>query len=132
MNVNESVKMTCIGCPKGCLLTVTKIGAGTTQEDFKVEGNTCKIGLSYAFKEMTAPMRVLTSTIRVSGGERPLVAVKSVPEVPKDLQLACMEVVKRTTVKAPVHAGDILIHDILGCGASIVAGEDVNPSQAQS
>lgn len=125
MNVNESTKMTCIGCPKGCQLTVTKIGTGLAQEDFKVEGNTCKIGLSYAFKEMTAPMRVLTSTIRVSGGERPLVAVKSVPEVPKNLQLACMEIVKRTVVTAPVHAGSVLIPDILGCGANIVAGEDV-------
>lgn len=125
MNLIETVKMTCIGCPKGCSLAVTKIGQGNAQEDYKVEGNSCKIGISYAYKEMTAPMRVLTSTIRVTGGERPLVAVKSVPEVPKNLQLSCMEIVKRTTVKAPVHAGDILIKDILGSGANIVAGEDV-------
>ncbi len=125
MNINESVKLTCIGCPKGCQLTVTKTGSGTEKEDFKIEGNSCKIGLEYAYKEMTSPMRVLTSTIRVNGGERVLVPVKSEPDVPKDMQLACMEVIKRTVVNAPVHAGDILIKDILGTGANIIAGEDV-------
>lgn len=125
MNQGETIKMTCIGCPKGCQLTVSKIGPGLNPQDFKIEGNSCKIGLNYAFKEMTCPMRVLTSTIRVTGGERPMVAVKSVPEIPKNLQLACMEIIKRATVKAPVHAGDILIYDILSTGANIVAGEEV-------
>ncbi len=125
MNTAETIKLTCIGCPKGCNLLVAKIGNGNGPEDYKVEGNSCKIGLSYAFKEMTAPMRTLTCTVRVEGGERPLVAAKSVPEVPKGLQLACMEVVKRTKVTAPVKAGDVLIHDILGTGADIVAGEEV-------
>lgn len=126
MNLNETEKITCIGCPKGCSLTVTKLNESNTPESFKIEGNGCKIGLNYAYKEMTNPVRVLTSTIRVLGGERELVAVKSVPEVPKDLQLTCMEIIKRTTVTAPVHAGDILINDILGTGANIVAGEDVH------
>ena len=125
MNIGEEVKMTCIGCPKGCQLSVTKIGKGLSKKDFKIEGNSCKIGLEYAYKEMTTPMRVLTSTIRVKGGERVLVPVKSEPEVPKTMQLACMEVIKRTVVNAPVHAGDILIKDILGTGANIIAGEDV-------
>lgn len=121
MKTGEKIKMTCIGCPKGCLLTVS----GNAIEDFLVEGNSCKIGVQYAFKEMTFPMRTLTCTVKVSGGERPLVAAKSVPEIPKDMQLKCMEVVKRTVVKAPVHAGDILIKDILGLGADIVAGEEL-------
>ena len=58
-------ELTCIGCPMGCPLTVT-MEAG---EVISVTGNTCKRGDIYARKEVTNPTRIVTSTVRVTGGD---------------------------------------------------------------
>ena len=58
-------ELTCIGCPMGCPLIVT-MEAG---EVISVTGNTCKRGDVYARKEVTNPTRIVTSTVRVSGGD---------------------------------------------------------------
>lgn len=45
----EERKLTCIGCPMGCPLTVVMNG----KEVVSVTGNTCKRGDVYARKEVT-------------------------------------------------------------------------------
>lgn len=60
----EKRELTCIGCPLGCSITVTMENA----EILDVTGNTCKRGDAYARKEVTHPTRIVTSTVRVSGG----------------------------------------------------------------
>ena len=49
----EERKLTCIGCPMGCPLTVVMNG----KEVVGVTGNTCKRGDVYARKEVTNPTR---------------------------------------------------------------------------
>ncbi len=56
--------LTCIGCPMGCPLTVTMENG----EVISVTGNTCTRGDIYARKEVTNPTRIVTSTVRVAGG----------------------------------------------------------------
>ena len=56
----EERKLTCIGCPMGCPLTVVMNG----EEVVSVTGNTCKRGDVYARKEVTNPTRIVTSTVR--------------------------------------------------------------------
>ena len=65
-------ELTCIGCPMGCPLIVT-MEAG---EVISVTGNSCKRGDVYARKEVTNPTRIVTSTVRVSGGDADMVSVK--------------------------------------------------------
>lgn len=48
----------------GCPLVVTMDGG----EVVSVTGNTCKRGEIYGRKEVTNPTRIVTSTVRVSGG----------------------------------------------------------------
>ena len=128
MNLNEEKTMTCIVCPMGCELHIRKIGSGNASSDFDVSGNNCKNGEKYAIQEETFPMRTLTTTVRVNKGSQSLVPVKSVPEIPKILQLECMEILKRLHVNAPIKNGDILYPDILGTGAAIVACQSVSKS----
>lgn len=53
-------------------------------------------------------MRMLTSTMRVTDGVRPLVSVRSETGVRKDeLQAACMEL-KKQCVTAPIDIGQVL------------------------
>ena len=125
MEIHEKKTMTCIICPMGCQLEVTKLSGAGEVPSYSVTGNACKRGKAYAYKELTNPERTLTCTVQVSGGASRLVPAKSKTEVPRDMQLECMEVIKRLCVPAPVRAGDVLCEDILNTGADIVACDDV-------
>ena len=79
-------ELTCIGCPMGCPLTVT-MEAG---EVISVTGNTCKRGDIYARKEVTNPTRIVTSTVRVTGGDADMVSVKTKEDIPKGYRHRCI------------------------------------------
>ena len=101
----EERKLTCIGCPMGCPLTVT-MEAG---EVISVTGNTCKRGDIYARKEVTNPTRIVTSTVRVTGGDADMVSVKTKEDIPKGKIFECVKALKTVEVPAPVHIGDVLL-----------------------
>ena len=113
-------ELTCIRCPIGCHLTVTIDGDHVT-----VTGNTCPRGAEYGKKEMTDPTRIVTSSVRVTGGELPLVSVKTASDIPKDKIFEVMAEIRRCEVKAPVKIGDVLIADAAGTGVAIVATRTV-------
>ena len=77
--MEQTVKeLTCIVCPMGCTLKVTMEG----KKVLSVSGNSCPRGAKYAETEMTAPTRVLTSTVRVNGGQIPLCPVRTKGAIP--------------------------------------------------
>ena len=108
-------ELTCIGCPMGCPLIVT-MEAG---EVISVTGNTCKRGDVYARKEVTDPTRIVTSTVRVSGGDADMVSVKTKEDIPKGKIFECVKALKSVEVPAPVHIGDVLVKDVAGTGVDI-------------
>ena len=77
--------MICIRCPMGCALHVEMKDG----QVLSVSGNTCPRGEEYARAEATAPVRTVTSTVRALHGVRPVVAVKTVPDVPKKEVRTC-------------------------------------------
>lgn len=111
-------ELICISCPMGCHLKVDV-------DNKTVTGNTCKRGEIYGLNEVTNPVRVVTSTIKVNGGELPVVPVKTAGAIPKKLNFECMKVINETTVNAPIKMGDILIKDVLGTGIDVVASRDI-------
>ena len=113
----ETRNVTCIQCPMGCLVTVV-MEAG---EIVSVSGNTCKRGEAYARKELTHPTRILTSTVRVLGGVLPVVSVKTSVDIPKEYIEKVMGEINKMRVSAPVQIGDVLLEDIAGTGADIIA-----------
>lgn len=119
--MEKKTELTCIRCPMGCAITVTmEDGAVKT-----VTGNTCARGEEYARTEATAPVRTVTSTVKALGGVRPVVAVKTVPDVPKGKIFDVMEAVRALTVTAPVKIGDIVAENIAGTGSALVASADL-------
>ena len=117
----EEKNLTCIGCPMGCFLTV-KIKDGEVQS---VEGNSCKRGAVYGRKEVTNPTRIVTSTVRVTGGDADMVSVKTKEDIPKGKIFECVKALKTVEVPAPVHIGDVLLEDVAGTGVDIVATKNV-------
>ncbi|MCD8175642.1 MAG: DUF1667 domain-containing protein [Phascolarctobacterium sp.] len=119
--VVETKIMNCIMCPMGCEMTVT-IEKGTV---ISVNGNTCPRGDKYARDEITAPKRMLTSTVSIEGGMLPLLPVVSADVLPKERILNCALYLRKVRVKAPVKMGDVIVKDILGLGVNIVASRDM-------
>ncbi|MBE5875824.1 MAG: DUF1667 domain-containing protein [Lachnospiraceae bacterium] len=117
----EKKELVCIGCPKGCVLTVT-MESGNVKE---ICGNTCPKGEDYARKEMLDPRRTVTSTVRVVHGVNPVVAVKTKEDIPKDKIFACMEALREVRVEAPVYVGDIILENVAGTGIAVVATGEV-------
>ena len=117
--------MTCVVCPIGCEITVEYDG----KEVKSVNGNTCKRGDAYARNEIVSPSRTLTSTVRVTGGEMPLVPVKTSKPIPKAMLFEAMKTVDKLTVKAPVKCGDVLIEDFIEEGTSLLACRDISANR---
>ena len=114
---NKTLELTCIRCPMGCRLSATVENGAVSS----VTGNTCRRGAEYARTEAVSPVRTVTSTVRAASGERSVVAVKTVPEVPKDKVFAVMEVIRTIRVAAPVHIGDVLVRGVAGTDSCLVA-----------
>ncbi len=117
----EIRNLTCIGCPMGCPLTVKL----EDTEVISIEGNSCKRGAVYGKKEVTNPTRIVTTTVRVSGGTEPVVSVKTKEDIPKDKIFACVRAMKEITVPAPVHIGDVILRDVAHTGVDIIATKNV-------
>ena len=120
--MRETKDLICITCPMGCALTVEL-------EDGKVcsvTGNSCKRGISYAEAEAVHPTRMLTTTVRVTGGICPLASVKTASPIPKELLMRSMEALNHISLPAPVHRGQVVCHDLLGCGVDVIATSEAD------
>jgi len=115
----------CIGCPIGCG------GEGTVEDGIVagMSGFTCNKGLAYAAEEVVAPKRMVTTTVRVSGGGLPLLPVVSVTPVPKDRIFDCLSLLRGVSVEAPVAEGAIVVADALGLGVDFRAARDIPSRQ---
>ena len=117
----EQRDLNCIGCPLGCPLTVT-LENGAVQS---VQGNTCPRGDAYARKEVTAPTRIVTSTVRVSGGTLAMVSCKTRSDIPKGKIFDVVRALKDVEVPAPIAIGQVLAENVAGTGVDIIATKNV-------
>ena len=115
-------ELTCINCPLGCSLTVTLEG----NEVVSVTGNTCPRGEAYARKEVTNPTRIVTSTVKVSGGVKEMINVKTEHDIPKGKIFDCVDALRGLCINAPVKIGDVVVENVCGTGVNIVAAGNVS------
>jgi len=121
----EKKKIVCTQCPLGCKINVVYADADEI-EIIEVKGNRCKRGLEFVKQEITDPLRVVVTSVKVEDGEIPMASVRSDKPVPLRLMKDIMKVLKETKVKAPVKRGDVVIQNILGTGSDIIATRSVN------
>lgn len=108
-------ELICIVCPKGCRLHVDE------EHDYSVTGNGCPRGAEYGKMELTNPTRVVTSTVRCTGGRFPRCPVKTDGAIPKGKIFEVMEALNDVALTAPVRTGQIVLENVCGTGANIVA-----------
>ncbi len=112
-------ELVCIVCPRGCRLQVDE------DNGYAVTGNSCPRGEEYGKNELQHPTRVLTTTVRVTGGVHRRLPVKTSTAIPKDLLFEAMEVANAVSVAAPVQPGQVIVENLLGTGADLVAGRGI-------
>ena len=110
-------ELICINCPLGCHLSVDD----NDLSNIKVTGNTCPRGVNYATSEVTAPKRMVTSSVPVKGGTAHRVSVKTSEPIPKERIFDCLKAIKKAKAVAPVAIGDVLIENVCKTGVNIVA-----------
>lgn len=112
----EPRNLTCIVCPMGCRMTVSEVDG-----QLRVTGNTCPRGEKYAIQEVTLPTRVITSSVKLTGGALPLCPVKTAAPVPKAMIPQCLAAIRAIHAAAPVRIGQVLADDLAGTGVALVA-----------
>lgn len=115
-------ELICITCPIGCHLNIIIDDNGQITD---ISGNGCPRGAIYAKKELTAPVRVLTSTVKIKGAAHPLLPVYSREALPKEKIAEAMNIIRQTVIQAPIKMGDVVIADIAATGIDILASCDM-------
>lgn len=120
MNQEEITKLICITCPKGCTLEVERDGDTV----IKVEQG-CKRGHEYANRELVDPRRMVSSTVKISGGVHPLLPVYTSDAFPKPRIPELMAALRALKIKAPVRMNEVVLEDALKTGVNILASRDI-------
>ncbi len=113
----ETKKITCIMCPRGCKVKVTL----EDDEIKKVTGYACPNGEEYAIEEVKSPSRTVMSVVECEKGKLPTVSVKTDKPVPKEKIQDVMDELSDVNVCSPINIGDTIIENVAGTDADIVA-----------
>lgn len=126
-NAIETLQFNCTTCPSECLLTVEieRDVNGNVARVRSVTGNSCPRGDKFAHQELTCPMRVLTTTVAVSGGDETLLPVRTAEAIPLALHAQAMDLIRGLVVNAPIRMGDIILPNLLDTNINLVASMDI-------
>lgn len=129
-NVTETLQFNCTTCPSECLLTVEveRDADGAVVKVRFVTRNSCPRGDKFAHQELTCPMRVLTTTVAVSGGDEALLPVRTAEAIPLALHAQAMDLIRGMVVDAPIRMGDIVLEDLLSTNIDLIASMDIDPA----
>jgi len=109
--------ITCIECPRGCLLSVEVKNNSVT----KVSGNECVKGEKYAVSEIEHPVRIFTSTVLTRGVFLKLLPVRTDKPIPMDALFKAMREIRKIRVTKAVAAGEIIQKKFLGLNVNLIA-----------
>jgi CxxC motif-containing protein len=113
----EKRHFVCVVCPIGCEIDVVHDGS----KIISMEGNKCEKSEEFVNQELVEPMRIVTTTVRIQGSRWPVIPVRTDKAVPKRLFPRIMRQLRRIKLQAPVDILDVVVKDVLGTGANIIA-----------
>ncbi|MFA5481304.1 MAG: DUF1667 domain-containing protein [Bacilli bacterium] len=107
------MKLTCIICPNGCALEID-------EKTMQVTGYKCSRGAAFAVNELTDPRRSITSTVKTTLPEYPVVSVRSDGDLPKALIGKAISLLKTILVDEYLSIGTIIVNNVLDTGVNII------------
>jgi len=118
----DKKRFTCVICPIGC-----DIDAGlSVSNEVLMEGNKCEKGREFVLQELEEPMRILTTTVRIDGAKWAMLPVRTDRPIPKRLLFKVIDELSDIELQAPVKLSDVIVVDIAGTGANMVATRSMN------
>lgn len=111
-------ELICIVCPRGCHLSVD-------EKALKVNGNSCNRGAIYGINEITNPVRVITSTVKIKNASLKRLPVKTSKAISKSLMFEVIKLLDDVEVTSPIHIGDVILKSILKTDVDIIACKDM-------
>lgn len=124
----EQRQFICVTCPVGCTIEATVEGSKLVG----IQGQACKRGVAFVEEELSAPKRMLTTTVRVIGGILPLVPVRSSKPLPKGALLPAAALLRDVVLQAPVVEHQVVVRNILETGVDMIASRDLPCAEAES
>ena len=119
----EKKHFTCVTCPVGCEVDV-ELQSGNI---VSMKGNKCDKVKEFVLQELKEPIRVLTTTVRIKGAKYAMLPVRTDKPIPKRLFTQVIEQLESIDLQAPVNMSDVIVKDVAGSGANIVATRTMAP-----
>jgi len=119
-------EFTCIVCPVSCSLVVEENDGVLT-----VRNNQCRRGMRFGENEFRNPMRMLTTTVKITGSSIKRLPVISSDELPKDRLFELVNELYKLTVKSPVRRGGIVLKNIGNTGVDIIATRTIKSNNSE-
>ena len=113
-------QLVCIGCPRGCRLTVEE-----KDGEYIITGNTCPRGKAFAISEMTAPKRTICSTVKTVFAGCPVLPVRVSDDIPKEKIFDVRREINAITLRERIGRGDVVIENVLGLGVDVISTSDL-------
>lgn len=115
-------EMICIICPVSCRLEVE---LDDKNQVLSVRGNECSRGDVYARKELTAPTRMVTSTVKIKNALYSRLPVITSSDIPKQMMFDFMKLISEVEVSAPIQVNDVIVENALNLGIDIIASRSM-------
>jgi len=113
----EKKHFTCVICPIGCEIDVELQNGNVVS----MEGSKCEKGKEFVLQELEEAMRILTTTVPVKGAKWAMLPVRTDKPIPKRLLSKVIEQLADIELHAPVKMYHVIVKDVAGTDASIVA-----------
>jgi len=120
----EQKEVICLQCPFACKILVS---IDDHEHIVAFANNRCDKGKAYATQEITHPVRVLTSTVKLETKdiEHPILPVQTSAPIPKSMLFDAMQVISNIEVKTPVYYKQVVYPNILDTGADVISTFEV-------
>jgi len=112
----------CIVCPNSCRITAEY----DEQETKHIEGAQCKKGEEFIKNEIKNPLRTFTGSVKCRNGDYQMVSVKTNRPISKKYIKSVVQKTHELVVEAPVEIGQVIISDVSGQNADLVATRKVS------
>lgn len=71
-------------------------------------------------------MRVLTTTVAVSGGDEALLPVRTAEAIPLELHAQAMDLIRGVVVEGAIRMGDVVLENLLDTNINLIASMDID------
>lgn len=107
----------CIVCPNSCRITVEY----DDQVIKHIKGAQCQKGNEFIENEIKNQLRTFTGSVLCEDGDYQLISVKTNKPVPKKYLKQIAQKTHQIKMEAPVEIGQVIIPNIMGLNADLVA-----------